>query len=232
LLSSSLPIPSGSCPMSPLRSVLPLLGVSKDSMALNAASIVVCLLEVLVARKGRKLGPNTNLGPKCFFFPGHTEFPNCVVACFFCFWLFSARHQALTHGVFCSSWSEIFFFECHCVVSDTEMSMWPKIVIVTRNVQRTQLHCGSVLNFFVLHQNKVKTNHHWLVAFWWPNQTQLKKEINEMTPKGDKIAFFNLVLKKFKFKTLFLFEQDAFLSTKCCHSKNIDFCSTAPKMLF
>ena len=47
LLASS--IPSVSCPMSPLRSVLPLLGVSKDSMALNAASIVACLLEVLLA---------------------------------------------------------------------------------------------------------------------------------------------------------------------------------------
>ena len=49
LLASCLPIPSGSCPMSLLRSVLPLLGVSKDSITLNAASIVVCLLEVLLA---------------------------------------------------------------------------------------------------------------------------------------------------------------------------------------
>ena len=49
LLASSLPSSSGSCPISLLRSALPLLAVSKDSMTLNAASIVVCLLEVLLA---------------------------------------------------------------------------------------------------------------------------------------------------------------------------------------
>ena len=51
-------------------------------------------------RKGRTLGANTNLGAKIILFPGYTEFPNCVVACFLCFRLFFVRHQALTCAVF------------------------------------------------------------------------------------------------------------------------------------